>query len=101
MEMLTTKEKIGITSAATMLASGAVISWGCPEIFFGWSIPAICGVWLALSAAMAAAFWSAVLMVRIISGAIRWSVEREIREEIQLMGRDWRYIRVGGRHAAK
>lgn len=93
MEMLTTKERLGITSAAAMLASGAAISWGCPEVFFGWSIPAICGVWLGLAAAMTAAVSSAALIVRMIVGAIRWAAEREIREECaQLFGRDGMYV---------
>ena len=68
MEKFTNKEKLGLVASGCGMASAFVISWGCPEVFFGWSVPAITGIWLMMSAAMMAALASAVLLVRMAAG---------------------------------
>lgn len=92
-EIFTLKEKLLLTAAVALLVSGGAISWGCPEIFFGWSLPAICGAWLMMSAAMMAALASAVLLVRMAAGLHRMAIEKEIREAVQLYGREWHVSR--------
>lgn len=89
MEKFTNKEKVGLAASACGMASAFVIAWGCPEVFFGWSVPAITAVWLSLATTMMAAIGSAVMLVRIALGMYRMAVEREIREEIRLYGREW------------
>ena len=97
MEKLTVREKLGVTLAASALVSGAMMGWGCPGVFFGWTIPAILGAWTAMTAVMTSGVISVVLLSRIIAGIHGIAFRREIRREIQLCGRDWRYIHpVGG-----
>jgi hypothetical protein len=93
MEKFTNKEKLGLAASACGMASAFVIAWGCPEVFFGWSVPAITGMWLMMSAAMMAALASAVLLVRMAAGLHRMAIEKEIREAVQLYGREWRVSR--------
>ena len=99
MEKLTNKEKIGVLLGACGMSAALVISWGCPEIFFGWSIAAICGAWLGMTAVFAAAVGSAAFLVRLAAALHRMAIEKEIREAVQLYGREWRYVHpAGGRH---
>ncbi len=93
MEKFTNKEKIGIAASACGMVSAFVIAWGCPDVFIGWSVPAITAMWFMLSAALTAALASAALLVRMIAGLHRMAIEREIREEVQLYGSGWHVSR--------
>ena len=99
MEKLTNKEKIGLLLGACGMSAALVISWGCPEVFFGWSLWAICGAWLGMTAVFAAAVGSAAFLMRLVSGLHRMAIEKESREAVQLYGREWMYVRpAGGRY---
>ena len=92
-EVFTLKEKLLLTAAAALLVSGGAISWGCPEIFSGWSLPAICGAWLVLGSAVFGAAVSVGTAVRVAWDCHCDAIRRKEREEIaQIIGRDGVYI---------
>lgn len=71
MEKFTIKEKLLLAAAPAYLGGGMVIGWGCPEIFFGWSVWAIAGVWLGISAVLFIDIVFVSVVVRLICEYIR------------------------------
>lgn len=93
MERIPFKLKLLGTAVAAWLISGMMISWGCPEMFIGMGELKIFGVWFSMTVLFTATMWAVVFAWRVVTGLYRAKVEREIREEVQLYGREWMYIR--------
>ena len=90
-EVYTTKEKLLLAAVPAYLGGAMVIGWGCPEIFFGWSVWAIAGIWLGISAALFVDIVFVAVVVRLICEYRREAKERRRDEAVQLE-RQNRYV---------
>ncbi len=96
-EVYTTKEKLLMAVVPAYLGGAMVIGWGCPEIFFGWSVWAIAGVWIGISAALFVDIVFAAVVVRLICEYRREAKERRRsrqhkRDEAVQLERQNRYV---------